>query len=333
MQYKLSSGSTWTTVVSATNTYSLTGLTPATSYDFQVQVNCGSGNLSNYSSPISFFTLASIITCGVPQSLSASSITTTSAQLNWALVGGILNYNLSYQQTGTGTWTAISCATNSYSLTGLTPNTNYEFMVQSNCGSGNISSFSATLPFVTLATNNCDAPNSLINVTNITSTSAKINWQGVGNATNYNVEYKSSSASSWSSATTGYTSIVISGLKPSTVYAYQIQSNCGGGNVSSFTAQNNFTTKSATGIEQLANNNEQLTIYPNPASSELRITNYELRIEKIEIENILGQLMTVYNSSFNTPTSVDVSSLQKGIYFLQATDEKGFKHTAKFVKQ
>ncbi len=336
VQYKLSSGSTWTTVVSASNAYLLTGLAAATSYDFQVQANCGGGNLSNYSSPISFFTLASIITCGVPQSLSASSITSTSAQLNWAIVGGILNYNLSYEQTGTGTWTTIVCATNFYALTGLTPNTNYQFMVQSNCGSGNISSFSAALPFVTLATNNCDAPNSLINVTNISATSAKINWQGVSNATSYNVEYKPSTASTWSTASTGYTSITISGLTPSTIYDYQIQSNCGGGNLSNFSAQNNFTTNSTTGIEQLTNSNEQLSIYPNPASTELRIKNDELRIEKVEVVNMLGSVVLRNEASIihNSPyITIDISTLSNGVYFIKATDDNGFKYTTKFVKQ
>ena len=336
LQYKLSSSGTWTTIVSASNVYVLTGLTAATSYDFQVQANCGNGNLSNNSSPISFFTLASIITCGVPQSLSATTITATSAQLNWGIIGGILNYNLSYQQTGTGTWITIICGTNSYSLTGLTPNTNYEFMVQSNCGSGNISSFSAALPFVTLATKNCDAPNSLINVTNISATSAKINWQGVSNVSSYNVAYKPSTASSWSTTTTGYTSITISGLTPSTVYDYQIQTNCGSGNMSSFTAQNNFITNSATGVELLTNSNVELAIYPNPASTELRIKNEELGIEKVELVNILGSVMLsneasiIHNSSYIT---IDISTLSNGIYFIKVTDGNGYKHTTKFVKQ
>ncbi len=88
------------------------------------------------------------------------------------------------------------------------------------------------------------------------------------------------------------------------------------------------------GINDVQNENESLQVYPNPTSSELRIRNEELRIEKVEVENVLGQSLMMFNSSFITPhSSFDIANLPSGIYFLKATDEKGLQHVAKFVKQ
>lgn len=58
LQWKATSSSTWTTVNSiATNSYTLTGLAAATSYDFQVQSACDSSKTSAYSASVSFLTL------------------------------------------------------------------------------------------------------------------------------------------------------------------------------------------------------------------------------------------------------------------------------------
>lgn len=75
----------------------------------------------------------------------------------------------------------------------------------------------------------------------------------------------------------------------------------------------NFTTGSATSVEGIANN---FTIYPNPTSTLLNITN--TLGANIEIYNIVGSL--VYSSSNNlSSTIVDVSSFNSGTYILKIT--------------
>lgn len=59
IKYKLTTSSTWTTVTSTTTSKTLTGLTPGTSYHFQVQRVCSGTSSSNYSSSATFTTLAS----------------------------------------------------------------------------------------------------------------------------------------------------------------------------------------------------------------------------------------------------------------------------------
>ena len=333
VQYKLSSGSTWTTVVSATNSYSLSSLTPATSYDFQVQTDCGSGNVSNYSGSTSFFTLASVITCGTPSSLSATSITSTSAIINWNVISSALSYNLQYKVHSSSSWITVVCATNSYSFNGLLPATSYDLQVQANCGSGNISSFSLDLSFVTASSNsNCIVPSSLIQATNITATSAKLNWAGVSNAIGYNVQYKPASSSVWQTTSCSSYNVQLNGLTPATTYDYAIQANCGNGNLSTFSANNIFTTLNSTGIEQISTTDEYLKVYPNPVSTTL-IVSSKSAINSMIVLNVLGEYLNTNISRISSDQfQLETQSLPAGVYFVKVIGANGFSPITKFIK-
>lgn len=87
-------------------------------------------------------------TCVTPTGLSATSITNTTATLNWGTASGANSYNIQYRKTGTTTWTATTSATTSKAITGLTQGTQYEFQVQSVCTSTS-SAYSASFNFTT----------------------------------------------------------------------------------------------------------------------------------------------------------------------------------------
>jgi len=79
--------------------------------------------------------------CGPPIGLSATSVTTNSATLNWIAVSGATSYNVQYKTTSASTWTTTATSSTSLPIAGLTPNTSYEFQVQAVCSStGNYSS-------------------------------------------------------------------------------------------------------------------------------------------------------------------------------------------------
>ncbi|NIF05591.1 T9SS type A sorting domain-containing protein [Chryseobacterium sp. Tr-659] len=84
---------------------------------------------------------------------------------------------------------------------------------------------SGTLQSWTQGTN-CDAPIGLF-TSNLTSTSAKLNWSAVGTNT-YDIDYKPASSSTWTSAATALnaTSVTITGLTANTDYDWRIRTNC-----------------------------------------------------------------------------------------------------------
>jgi type IX secretion system substrate protein/fibronectin type III domain protein/pre-peptidase len=92
----------------------------------------------------------------------------------------------------------------------------------------------------------CGSPAGLT-TTNITSSSATLNWNAVSGANNYDVDYKQSSSPTWINAVTGTTSTTqnLSGLDPSTAYDWRVRANCGGGSGSYATST--FTTSGVPG--------------------------------------------------------------------------------------
>jgi OmpA-OmpF porin, OOP family len=73
------------------------------------------------------------------------------------------------------------------------------------------------------------------------------------------------------------------------------------------------------GIQELGIKNEKFKVYPNPAEKEFTIESKELKIESIKIYNVLGELVKIQEQIDNTKTTIDISHLQKGIYFYQVT--------------
>ncbi|HXH19557.1 MAG TPA: fibronectin type III domain-containing protein, partial [Chitinophagales bacterium] len=107
---------------------------------------------SQTSSDISFnLTLSATVPdpCTAPSGLNATNITATSATLNWIAVAAATNYVVRHRLFGTTTWTNSASATNSKNLTGLAPFTQYEYQVQTVCGTSS-SGYSALANFTTL---------------------------------------------------------------------------------------------------------------------------------------------------------------------------------------
>ncbi|MBL7772854.1 MAG: T9SS type A sorting domain-containing protein [Chitinophagaceae bacterium] len=94
-------------------------------------------------------------------------------------------------------------------------------------------------------TTTCGVPSSLA-ATGITSTGATLTWGAVANATSYSVQYKLSSATTWTTTTATTTSLTLSGLSSSSTYNYQVSTNCASGS-SAYSAASSFTTSAPAG--------------------------------------------------------------------------------------
>ncbi|PCI11821.1 MAG: hypothetical protein COB73_01145 [Flavobacteriaceae bacterium] len=90
----------------------------------------------------------------VPSSLSASSITISSATLNWSSANGGTGYDIRYRVNGSSTWTNTTSVSASLDLTGLILNTTYEYQIRSVCNA-TTSSYSVSSTFTTLAVSYC----------------------------------------------------------------------------------------------------------------------------------------------------------------------------------
>jgi bacillolysin len=90
----------------------------------------------------------------------------------------------------------------------------------------------------------CATPGSLAS-SNITSSGANLSWGAVSGASSYDVRYKPTSATSWTTTSTTETSLSVSSLTASTEYEFQVRTVCSG-STSAFSGSATFTTAAAT---------------------------------------------------------------------------------------
>ena len=181
-------------------------------------------------------------TCNVPTGMSTSGVTSTTATLNWTAVSGATSYNVQYRIVGAATWTSTTSATNSKAISSLVASSNYEWQVATVCASGT-SAFTASTNFSTPAVATCGVPTGM-STTNITSTSATLNWTAVSGATSYNVQYRIIGSPSWIATTSATNTLALSVLVSFSNYEWQVATVCSGGS-SAFTSSTNFSTTAA----------------------------------------------------------------------------------------
>jgi len=63
-------------------------------------------------------------------------------------------------------------------------------------------------------------------------------------------------------------------------------------------------------------------VYPNPTNGELTIENGQLKIENIDIYDIMGKKIIV-NSQLSIINSINIAHLPSGIYFIKISTEAG----------
>lgn len=93
--------------------------------------------------------------CPTPQGLSINYISANGATANWS--GAATNYTVEYGPVGFahGNGTTVTAQNPLYTFTGLTPNTNYDVYVRSNCSGGTTSDWAYT-SFTTSPSNGID---------------------------------------------------------------------------------------------------------------------------------------------------------------------------------
>ena len=102
----------------------------------------------------------------------------------------------------------------------------------------------------------CNAPTGLAS-SSVTNSSATVSWTAVSGASSYAVDYKTSAASTWTSAATATTStsVNLTGLVASTVYNWRVRTNCSSTS-SAYSTANFTTTATPTGCSTAFEPNE-----------------------------------------------------------------------------
>lgn len=224
IRFRITGNATWTVDTTSLTTYNATGLSPGSNYEWQVQTICA-GSSSIYTISSNFITVP--LFCLSPGGTTTTNIFSTSATFNWTAVSGATGYSLRYRIVGAANWTTVATVNTSYSVSGLTASTDYEWQVGSTCSGGGISSYSSSVLFTTTAPP-CTPPQNIY-TTNITSTSATFNWGTVSGATGYYIRHRIVGLTTWINNFDSVSPFISTGLTPSTNYEWQIMISCTGG--------------------------------------------------------------------------------------------------------
>jgi|GEM_PF-1083205 len=77
---------------------------------------------------------------------------------------------------------------------------------------------------------------------------------------------------------------------------------------------------------------DKITLIPNPTTGELRIESGEMKVDKVEILDVVGRVIFSQNFTSSSYQKIDISHINSGVYFVRLTTEQG-KVVKKVVKQ
>ncbi|RKT00925.1 GEVED domain-containing protein [Chryseobacterium defluvii] len=241
VQYRVAGTTAWTDVYASTLLgnvpLTLTGLTPATTYEVQVSAVCG--NTPGAPTAIKTFTTRCDPT---PPSVTISNITTNSAQITWTPLAASSTYVMRYRVVGTTTWTTVNLPAppiNTYTLGGLSPYTTYEVQIANVCnGETTVNPYSNPKVFTTERT--CELPPPGLTITTLTPTSAVVVWDPFPGAT-YILRYRKVGIPSWTTIAVPTNTYTLTNLVELTKYEMQVANVCSG-TPGNFTPPYYFTT-------------------------------------------------------------------------------------------
>ncbi len=181
--------------------------------------------------------------CGAVSGISTTATTANSTTINWVAVTGAMSYNIQYRLVGNASWTSTTSTNNTKIISGLIASSNYELQIKSVCSLG-ASAFSPSVFFSTSAST-CNIATGLF-AASYSSTTASLGWAASTGAVSYNIQYRKTGTANWTITSSTTNNIVLSGLLPSSIYEYQVQTVCATG-LSAYTTSTNFATIASTG--------------------------------------------------------------------------------------
>jgi hypothetical protein len=176
-----------------------------------------------------------------------------------------------------------------------------------------------------VTTYNCATPTG-VTVTNVTGTTARVNWTG-STAPQFRIRYRRSGSTTYSTVlftwTNGVYYYTLTGLRKNTSYEVSIQAVCSGGNSAYSTAVTFRTTSAAVRLAGNGSSVDELSdcvLFPNPAAEKLEITCTSLLEDPsfdYKLFDLTGRLL---REGLWTGDPVDVNELSPGTYLLYLTD-------------
>ncbi|MBO4489252.1 MAG: fibronectin type III domain-containing protein, partial [Bacteroidales bacterium] len=172
------------------------------------------------------------VTCATPTGLAVNNVTTNTATASWTAGGTETSWNVQYKAASASNWQSATANATSYTMTGLTPNTAYQMRVQAVCDANTSSDWTTAVSFTTAQEQQtCPAPTNLsASLDPNNHTTVILTWQQEANTANeWQINYRISTESTWSTVTANATTYTLTDLTPNVTYVAHVVAHCTNG--------------------------------------------------------------------------------------------------------
>ncbi len=259
----------------------------------------------------------------IPPSITNSTTTNTSIQLNLIDVESASTYKVRYRPIGNSNWQEqIFNAGMAVELKNLTACITYDIQVATVCADGNTSSFSTLTNIAT--TCNCSAPTN-ITVTPIDSTGFELNWTGIG--TSYEVFLGATDLSITRNWTINDSRLVVNNLPPCKDFDVNITTFCQAERGAFI--EERISSPCPTSINTLPTEINHIQIAPNPfrAALNLQLELQDATLLQVTLHQMNGQEVWKNNMGLlaagQQNLDLNIPDLVGGIYLLKISTESG----------
>lgn len=297
----------------AGNSYTFNGLQPGRNYTVGVRSICPDGHLSvwNTRSVVTIDTL-----CLAPVDLMLDSISYTTADISWTPRGGASQWQLSMIAAGELMWLSQPLTSNAYTLEGLENNRYYSILVRSLC-SDIPGPWSDTLHIQTVE---C-LPVSEVSYERVNFRTVTLSWEDapvtIGRCRiEYGLEGFARGTGAVMVANTN--PVTINGLEPEPNYDFYIQNYCEPGVLSDSAVY--LYVPTGLGIDVLGERCPVATVYPNPATSDIRVNVDAPAV--VGLTDMLGRQVIEWTKVVSS-LLIPYSSLSAGTYFVRVANDAG----------
>ena len=264
------------------------------------------------------------VSCAIPTSVAASSITSSSATVSWT--GSASSYVYEYVASGSTTPVVGTSTTNSVQLTGLMASTDYFFNVSQVCSAGDTS----VAMHYQFMTDSCAAVNfatPTATVTNVTQVDGTVtfDWSSSSNFTGYSIDFGNgqNTSGSGTTATATYTA------NGSYTAALTLYNDC------DTITQNVTVFMSGISIDEVAVA-RSITMFPNPTTAlvNIQVNLFEAGDVELSVLNALGQVVASHEAfaSNELQHTFDLSAMASGTYVVRVSTAQGLMQKTVVVR-